>query len=93
MLTTTLFCRYLARMTEIEAARLEAIRKQEEFFANQGYIELRTFAALNIQRIWRGSRVRKVWSKQLRKLKRKRLAAKKKKKGGATGKKKGKKKK
>ncbi|CAM6129553.1 unnamed protein product [Calypogeia fissa] len=84
--------RYLARMEELEAARLEAIRKQEEFFANQGQIELQTFAALKIQRIWRGYLIRKVWSKQLKKLKRKRLAAKKKK-GGNSGKRKAKKKK
>ncbi|BBN00489.1 hypothetical protein MPTK1_1g29570 [Marchantia polymorpha subsp. ruderalis] len=80
--------RYMKEMAELEAARLEAIKQEEYFYANQGKCELQLVAVMRIQRIWRGFLVRKIYRKVLKKLKRKRLkAAKKAKKGG--GKKKG----
>ncbi|KAL2631100.1 hypothetical protein R1flu_015786 [Riccia fluitans] len=70
--------RYMKEMAELEAARLEAIKQQEYFYANQGKCELELVAVMRIQRIWRGYLVRKVYRKVLKKLKRKRLKAKKK---------------
>ncbi|KAL3688999.1 hypothetical protein R1sor_015308 [Riccia sorocarpa] len=86
--------RYMKEMAELEAARLEAIKQQEYFYANQGKCELELVGVMRIQRIWRGYLVRKIYRKVLKKLKKKRLKAKKKgKKGGAKKKKGGSKKK
>lgn len=65
--------RYNKEMTAIAAAKAEEIRKQEEFYANQGYMELSLKSARKIQRIWRGYLVRRIWRKVLKRLKKKRL--------------------
>jgi hypothetical protein len=65
--------RYNKEMAAIAAAKAEEIRKQEEFYANQGYMELSLKSARKIQRIWRGYLVRRIWRKVLKKLKKKRL--------------------
>jgi hypothetical protein len=65
--------RYNKEMAAIAAAKAEEIRKQEEFYGNQGYMELSLKSACKIQRMWRGYLVRRIWRKVLKRLKKKRL--------------------